>query len=127
LASTAIESYGFVRDFVGTVADAGCEVFIVHARNAWLQGLSPKENREIPPLRYERGVPAQARFPQLTIVPERRHDHQRADRHRGLQHVDGVMVGREAYHNPWWLDRLGRAFFGAAPSMRTPDEVEAPW
>ena len=47
------EDYGFVRDFVGTVAEAGCEVFIVHARNAWLQGLSPKENREVPPLRYE--------------------------------------------------------------------------
>jgi tRNA-dihydrouridine synthase A len=52
LASTSTESYEFVRDFVGTVAEAGCKVFIVHARNAWLQGLSPKENRDMPPLRY---------------------------------------------------------------------------
>ena len=57
------ESYEFVRDFVGTVGEAGCRVFIVHARNAWLKGLSPKENREMPPLRYETGAPAQARLP----------------------------------------------------------------
>lgn len=63
-----IESYGFVRDFVGTVAAAGCEVFIVHARNAWLQGLSPKENREIPPLRYELVAQLKREFPQLTIA-----------------------------------------------------------
>ena len=59
-----LESYGFVRDFVGTVAaSGGCEVFIVHARNAWLQGVSPKENRELPPLRYEIVAPAEARLP----------------------------------------------------------------
>jgi tRNA-dihydrouridine synthase A len=57
-----------VRDFVGTVAEAGCEVFIVHARNAWLKGLSPKENREIPPLRYELVHQLKREFPQLTIV-----------------------------------------------------------
>jgi len=50
------EDYGFVRDFVGALAEAGCRVFIVHARNAWLTGLSPKENREVPPLRYEVGI-----------------------------------------------------------------------
>ncbi|MCU0925266.1 MAG: tRNA dihydrouridine(20/20a) synthase DusA [Hydrogenophaga sp.] len=63
-----VESYDFVRDFVGTVADGGCEVFIVHARNAWLQGLSPKENREIPPLRYELAHRLKRDFPQLTIA-----------------------------------------------------------
>ena len=62
------ESYDFVRDFVGTVAEAGCEVFIVHARNAWLKGLSPKENREIPPLRYATVHQLKRDFPHLTIV-----------------------------------------------------------
>src|SRR5256885_11085873 len=62
------ESYEFVRDFVGTVADAGCRVFIVHARNAWLKGLSPKENREIPPLRYEIVARLKQDFPELTIA-----------------------------------------------------------
>jgi tRNA-dihydrouridine synthase A len=62
------ESYAFVRDFVGTLKEAGCEVFIVHARNAWLQGLSPKENREIPPLRYEFAAQLKRDFPAATIV-----------------------------------------------------------
>ena len=63
-----IESYDFVRDFVGTVADAGCNVFVVHARNAWLKGLSPKENREVPPLRYEIVAQLKRDFPALTIA-----------------------------------------------------------
>ena len=63
-----IERYDFVRDFVGTVAEAGCEVFIVHARNAWLDGLSPKDNREIPPLRYDVVHRLKQDFPALTIV-----------------------------------------------------------
>ncbi len=62
------ESYDFVRDFVGIVAEGGCEVFIVHARNAWLKGLSPKENRELPPLRHARGARLKDDFPQLTFV-----------------------------------------------------------
>jgi tRNA-dihydrouridine synthase A len=97
-----VESYGFVRDFVGTVADAGCEVFIVHARNAWLQGLSPKENREVPPLRYELAYRLKQDFPALTIVVNggiRRVDEMQAH----LQQVDGVMLGREAYYHPWGL------------------------
>jgi tRNA-dihydrouridine synthase A len=76
-----IESYDFVRDFVGQVSEAGCQVFIVHARNAWLQGLSPKENREIPPLRYEMVYQLKRDFPTPDHLPERRCDHQRADRH----------------------------------------------
>ena len=63
-----VESYDFVRDFVGTVSEAGCKTFIVHARNAWLKGLSPKENREVPPLRYELVHRLKRDFPQLTIV-----------------------------------------------------------
>ncbi len=74
------ESYGFVRDFVGTVAEAGCRVFIVHARNAWLKGLSPKENREVPPLRYEVVHRLKHEFPHLHDRRQRRHHHDRAGR-----------------------------------------------
>ncbi|MFN3375435.1 MAG: tRNA dihydrouridine(20/20a) synthase DusA [Burkholderiaceae bacterium] len=106
-----VEEYAFVRDFVGTVAEAGCHVFIVHARNAWLQGLSPKENREIPPLRYEIVHRLKADFPQLTIAINGgiRTD---AVVHEQLSLLDGVMIGREAYHNPWWLVGWDAAFFG---------------
>ena len=118
------EDYGFVRDFVGTVADAGCEVFIVHARNAWLKGLSPKENREVPPLRY--GVAAQLKqdFSHLTIVINGGFTTDGAVQAQ-LALLDGVMVGREAYHNPWWLTRWDEVFYGAAPCALSRDEVEA--
>jgi tRNA-dihydrouridine synthase A len=107
------ERYEFVRDFVGTLANAGCRVFIVHARNAWLQGLSPKENREIPPLRYELVHRLKKEFPQLTISLNGgiNNSEQVA---RELQQLDGVMVGREAYHNPWWLASWDNTFFGVA-------------
>jgi len=105
-----IESYDFVRDFVGTVKEAGCNVFIVHARNAWLNGLSPKENREIPPLRYELAYQLKKDFPELTIAinggitrNEQITEH--------LAEVDGVMIGREAYYNPWLLTTWDEAFF----------------
>jgi tRNA-dihydrouridine synthase A len=117
------ESYGFVRDFVGTVADAGCEVFIVHARNAWLQGLSPKENREIPPLRYELAHCLKRDFPHLTIAVNGGIT-TNAQIAEHLQHVDGVMLGREAYHHPWLLTTWDEAFFGAAPGTVSRDEVE---
>ncbi len=117
------EDYGFVRDFIGTVAEAGCEVFIVHARNAWLKGLSPKANREIPPLRY--GVVAQLKrdFPQLTLAINGGFASDAAV-HEQLALVDGVMVGREAYHNPWWLAVWDEQFFGAAPRALTREQVE---
>ncbi len=110
------ESYDFVRDFVGTVSQAGCNTFIVHARNAWLQGLSPKENREIPPLRYELAQRLKTDFPELTICVNGgiKTSEQVAQQ---LQHVDGVMVGREAYHNPWWLSRWDEEFFGCAAAV----------
>ena len=118
------ESYAFVRDFVGTVADAGCRVFIVHARNAWLKGLSPKENREIPPLRYELVYQLKRDFPHLTIVLNGgvTTDEQIAEH---LRHVDGVMLGREAYHHPWMMSGWDARFVGGAPNPITPDEVEA--
>ncbi len=117
------ESYDFVRDFVGTVADAGCEVFIVHARNAWLQGLSPKENREIPPLRYELAHRLKQDFPQLTIAVNGGIT-TNAQIAEHLQQVDGVMVGREAYHHPWLLTSWDRAFFGADTPEPDRNEVE---
>jgi tRNA-dihydrouridine synthase A len=117
------ESYEFVRDFVGTVAQAGSQVFIVHARNAWLQGLSPKENREIPPLRYEMVHRLKSEFPDLVICLNGgiNSSEQIA---RELPYLDGVMVGREAYHNPWWLSDWDAEFFGAAPRDMDRDSVE---
>ena len=118
------ESYGFVRDFVGTVAEAGCTTFIVHARNAWLKGLSPKENREVPPLRYELVHRLKREFPRLTIVVNGGITTD-AQVQEQLQQLDGVMVGREAYHNPWWLASWDAAFYGAAASSLTRESVEA--
>ena len=117
------ESYEFVRDFVGTVAEAGCGIFIVHARNAWLQGLSPKENREVPPLRYELVHRLKRDFPQLTIGINGGITRS-GQVHEHLQHVDSVMVGREAYHNPWWLTSWDAEFLGGAPCALSIDEVE---
>ena len=118
------ESYSFVRDFIGTVAEAGCNVFIVHARNAWLKGLSPKENRDIPPLRY--GVVAQLKqdFPQLTIAINGGLNTDEAVQAQ-LALVDGVMVGREAYHNPWWLTRWDALYYGAPQNTLTREAIEA--
>jgi tRNA-dihydrouridine synthase A len=119
------ESYEFVRDFVGEVARrGGCEVFIVHARNAWLKGLSPKQNREVPPLRHEFVYRLKADFPHLTIVLNGGvADDDAIAAHLG--HVDGVMLGRHAYHEPWAMAAWDQRFFGAAaPVASSPDEVE---
>ena len=118
------ESYAFVRDFIGTVADAGCKVFIVHARNAWLKGLSPKENREIPPLRYAVVRQLKQDFPHLTIAINGGLNTDALVQEE-LQHLDGVMVGREAYHNPWWLARWDALYFGAPETTLTREAVEA--
>ena len=119
------QAYAFVRDFVGTVAAAGCTTFIVHARNAILKGLSPKENREIPPLRYDVVYQLKREFPELEIILNggvRTLDD--IDLH--LQHVDGVMLGREAYHNPYLLAQMDTRYYNgcdSAPSRR--DVIEA--
>ena len=119
-----VEDYGFMRDFVGTVAlRGGCEVFIVHARNAWLKGLSPKENRDVPPLRHDLAWRLKAEFPQLTIVLNGGiADDDTIALH--LQHVDGVMVGRHAYHHPFAMARWDARFFGAHGAVPTRDDVE---
>jgi tRNA-dihydrouridine synthase A len=120
------ESYAFVRDFVGTVSAAGCSTFVVHARNAWLKGLSPKENRDVPPLRYELVHRLKQDFPELTIcINGGITTREQVDEQLGV--LDGVMVGREAYHNPWWLASWDADFFGAVPQGEemTRDIVEA--
>lgn len=117
------EDYTFVRDFVGTVAEAGCSTFIVHARNAWLKGLSPKENRDIPPLRYEVVAQLKQDFPALTIAINGGIASSNAVEEQ-LSVVDGVMVGREAYHNPWWLSQWDERFYGEAPSTLTRHGIE---
>lgn len=106
----------FLHRFVETVAAAGCRVFLVHARKAWLAGLSPKENREVPPLHHERVHRLAARFPELVIVlngglsqPERDRAH--------LRRVDGLMIGRAAYTDPWLLTRYENALFGQPPAV----------
>ncbi|MEO8525251.1 MAG: tRNA dihydrouridine(20/20a) synthase DusA [Caldimonas sp.] len=120
-----LESYDFVRDFVGTVASAGgCEVFIVHARNAWLKGVSPKENRELPPLRHDIVAQLKRDFPALCFVVNGgvTTDEQIATH---LQSVDGVMLGREAYHHPWKLAGWDARFFADTPRAIDRDSVES--
>jgi len=116
------EEYGFVRDFIGTIADAGCETFIVHARNAVLKGLSPKENREIPPLRYEVAYQLKREFPDLEIIINGgiKTDDEIAAH---LEHVDGVMIGREAYHNPYVMAGWDARFYGDATVPKSREAV----
>ena len=104
------DDYRFLRDFIDEVAGAGCEVFIIHARKAVLQGLSPRQNREIPPLIYERAWRVKQDYPQLEVVVNGglRTVPQVAEQ---WQHVDGVMLGREAYHNPYVIPALHRAAY----------------
>jgi tRNA-dihydrouridine synthase A len=116
----AIESYEFVRDFVATLAAAGCRTFLVHARNAVLKGLSPKDNREVPPLKYDYVYRLKRDFPALDIVlnggvntPEALESH--------LSKVDGVMLGRTAYHDPYVLAQAGARLCGKP--VRTRSEI----
>ncbi len=117
-----IERYEFVRDFVGTVSLAGCQTFIVHARNAWLQGISPKENRELPPLKPDWVIRLKNDFPHLSFVINGGIVSM-AQIKAHLNELDGVMVGREAYHNPWLLQQWDEALGHEARDL-TRDEVE---
>jgi tRNA-dihydrouridine synthase A len=116
------DSYEEMAQFVETVAATGCSTFIVHARKAWLSGLSPKENREIPPLRYAEVYRLKKEFPQLNIVINGGIAHLAACREH-LQHVDGVMLGRAAYHNPYLLSTVDRDLFGANASVSTRADI----
>ncbi|MEY8195228.1 MAG: tRNA dihydrouridine(20/20a) synthase DusA [Cycloclasticus sp.] len=111
------DSLQFLLDFVGTVSEAGCDTFIIHARKAILQGLSPKENRTIPPLNYPRVYQLKATFPELTVVLNGG-----VNSIDGIQQhlrlLDGVMIGREAYHNPFFLTQVEQQWFAQAPTTR---------
>ena len=116
------DAYGDLHNFIDTVARSGCGSFAVHARKAWLKGLSPKQNREVPPLRYDVVHRLKQDFPTLDIVLNggiRSLDE--AAHH--LQSVDGVMIGREAYHNPYLLADVDRRFFGATAAPLSRHEV----
>ncbi len=95
------EEYDFLRHFIATVKQAPCQTFIIHARKAWLKGLNPKQNREVPPLQYETVYQLKKEFPQLTIIVNGGiTTHAHVAQH--LQHVDGVMIGRSAYYDPYY-------------------------
>jgi tRNA-dihydrouridine synthase A len=118
----AMESYHELVDFIAPIAQAGCEVFIVHARKAWLKGLSPKENREVPPLNYDWVYQLKRDFPKLTIVINGGiQTLDQCDSH--LVRVDGVMLGREAYQNPWMLADVDRRLFSLDNATASRDDV----
>jgi tRNA-dihydrouridine synthase A len=117
-----LDSEEHLHHFVSTVAAAGCTVFIVHARKAWLQGLSPKQNREIPPLDYGSVARLKQTFPNLTIVINGGITSLRQSRNL-LETVDGVMLGREAYHNPYILATVDQDLFGNTSPICSRDEV----
>jgi len=103
--------------FIDTIAAAGCVTFVVHARNAWLQGLSPKENREVPPLRYDWAYRLKQERPMLQVIVNGGiADSVEATAH--LDHVDGAMLGRAAYHTPFLLHELDVAWFGGGALSR---------
>ncbi|PXX44405.1 tRNA dihydrouridine(20/20a) synthase DusA [Aquitalea magnusonii] len=117
-----IEHYDYLAGFVDQVAAAGCSTFIVHARNAILKGLSPKENREIPPLKYDYVYRLKQERPELEILINGGIK-TNADIAEHLRHVDGVMVGREAYHNPWLMAEWDAAFYGDDSSAVSRQQV----
>jgi tRNA-dihydrouridine synthase A len=118
------DSYDELVQFVGTVAAAGCGVFIVHARKAWLQGLSPKQNREVPPLDYAVVHRLKADFPELAFVINGGIQNLDAAGNQ-LQRVDGVMLGRAAYQNPYLLAQVDRRFFGDSHPVPSRHQVVA--
>jgi len=117
-----LDSYQFMTDFVGEVSEAGCETFIVHARKAWLNGLSPKQNREIPPLEYERVYQLKRDFNDLTIsINGGVKSLEQAQEH--LKYVDGVMIGREAYQNPYVLAPVDSLFYDDHSDVLTRHQI----
>lgn len=124
-----LDSYQFLTDFISQVADAGCDIFILHARKAWLQGLSPKENRDIPPLDYQRVYQIKQDFPQLHIDINGG-IHTIDEVHQHLEHVDGVMMGRAIYNDPYLLAQVDSQLFAddhAIPSRHDIIEQMLPY
>jgi tRNA-dihydrouridine synthase A len=133
------EEYEFLERFIETVSREGCETFIIHARKAWLQGLSPKENREIPPLQYDIVERIKQNFPHLTVevnggirtieqIKTMLNLPSRPQNSEGVLHgdfnFDGVMIGREAYQNPWFLREIEEEIFGTANLLSAEDIIE---
>ncbi|MFY2763456.1 tRNA dihydrouridine(20/20a) synthase DusA [Arenimonas sp. MALMAid1274] len=117
-----LEDYEVFRAFIDTVAAAGCPLFVVHARKAWLQGLSPKENREIPPLRYDWVYRLKRERPELGILLNGGLATVE-DSLAALDQVDGVMIGRAAYHEPYRLHLMDRAMFAPAQAPQSRSEL----
>jgi len=118
------DSYGFVADFVGKIAETGTGVFIMHARKALLSGLSPRQNRDVPPLHYDWVYKLKREYPQLTIVINGGIDSCEAIKEH-LEHIDGVMLGRAAYHTPWLLAECQQELLGGPATGTREDVVES--
>jgi len=117
-----LDSYEQLLCFISTIADAGCKTFIIHARKAWLKGLSPKQNRDVPPLRYDVVYQLKKDFPGLHIILNGGVTSLQKTK-EAIQHVDGVMVGREAYHNPYLLAEVDVQLFAMSGPIKTRHEV----
>lgn len=119
-----MDEYQDLTRFIDTVAQAGCNTFIVHARKAWLKGLSPKENRDIPPLIYERVYHLKDEFPGLHIsINGGVKTYEDVDLH--LQHIDGVMIGREVYSNPYILSEVDNRYYHSVNPPRSRQQIVA--
>lgn len=116
------EEKDFLWRFIETVKQAGCKTFIIHARKAWLQGLSPKQNREIPPLNYEIVYQLKKEFPHLEIILNGGLQNLTQSLAQ-LEHVDGVMLGRAAYHQPYLLSEVDRLFFASEEPVKSRQQI----
>lgn len=116
------EDYPSLKHFIETVAAVGCDNFTIHARKAWLKGLSPKQNREIPPLKYDVVYRIKQDFPELSIIINGGIK-TIAEMQQHLQHVDGVMLGREAYYNPMLFTTVDKTFFGCQQPLKARRDI----
>ncbi len=117
------DSYEFLHDLISKIVAVGCKTLIVHARKAWLQGLSPKQNREVPPLRYDIVYRVKQDFPDLEVILNGGvQTLEAAEEH--IEHVDGVMIGREAYQNPYIMAEIDQRFYGGSTVKDRPEIVD---
>jgi len=123
IAIDEMDEYKCLPSFLETVSQTGCKTFIIHARKAWLKGLSPKQNRDVPPLNYELVYQMKRDFPELEIIInggiktlEQSEEH--------LKHIDGVMIGREAYHNPFMLNQVDKRLYGDNDAQNNKTEFD---
>lgn len=118
------DDYDFVRDFIRIVSAAGCDTFIIHARKAWLTGLSPKENRTVPPLRYDVVHRLRQDFPALRLIINGGVDSTDSVREQLAAGLDGVMIGRKAYADPWWLVDVDAAVWSPDETVPAPSRTD---